>query len=333
VLASAAVLVAIAVPSASRLGGHARTTLCLSNIRHMATAFLAYAEDYDGVFPFVSTMQESPDPCMTPDPNEIWLADWQGAADPLVAIWDVGYQQEGAWPASPNVPRSGTLFTYAPSASVYRCPEFERVTDPNKAQNVFNYTRAIWGRRWTLAVEGDPNTVPEPWGDVTGPILRVSDIHKPSELPMVLDEQWNRHVATAGALGHNGSAYNCNDHGFSPENVIGVYHGPPLPSKFHGRDYHVHGYYDLFLWKLGGGGYYDGHAGLRRDPWPSFELGNNERWESKEPWRLGSMGARQFDEVWAIMEYMVSLLYAQRGFDPSEQFLDPFVVVPWGLDF
>jgi len=45
------------------------------------------------------------------------------------------------------------------------------------------------------------------------------------------------------------------------------------------------------------------------------------------------MGARQFDEVWAIMEYMVSLLYAQRGFDPSEQFLDPFVVVPWGLDF
>ncbi len=323
VLASAAVLVAVAVPSASRLGGHARTTLCLSNIRHMATAFLAYAEDYDKVFPFVSTMHHYVGGDI-PDPNEIWLADWQGCPDPLLAIGQVAYQQEAGWPACPNVPGSGTLFPYVPSASVYRCPEFERIDDPSKAQGVFNYTRPFWARRWLMPVETGWQ---EEWGNLEGPILRVADIHKPSRLPLVLDEQWDRHVATAGVYGADEGPYNCNDYGFALHNVTGVYHGPPLPSAVHDHDYDAVGYYDPFLWKLGSVGYYDGHAGLKRDPWPTFELGNNWRWAGVEHWRFQGMGARAWDEKLGVIEYLRNVVHAQRGFDPQEQFPG---IPPWG---
>ncbi len=320
VTASVAVLIAIAVPAGSRLAGHARTMTCLSRIGQMTAAFLTYAQDYDGVFPFVATMHET----VTPDPNETWLADWQASPDPNEAITTVAYCEQADWPAAPNVPCSGTLFTYTRSELLYRCPEFERVSDPDKAQNVFNYTRAIWGRYWQVPLECHRTGKPciesggREWGGFTGPILRVGDIHKPRELPIVLDEQWNRYVATAGSYGTNGSAYNCNDYGFFWENVIGVYHGPRVVSQAHNYDIDSeYRYYDAFLWRRGGVGYYDGHAGLMRDPWPTFELGNRLRREPKE-WRGRGIQRSGGEEINALGEWMERLFYAQRGFLPVE---------------
>jgi len=329
VTASVAVLIAIAVPAGSRLAGHARAMTCLSRVGQMTAAFLTYAQDYDGVFPFVATMQDdpnlSPDPNRPiPDPNETWLGDWQASGDPMDAIWRVGYCEQPDWSAVPNVPCSGMLFTYARSELLYRCPEFERVSDPNKTQNVFNYTRAVWARRWKhryeCLLDGEPwSAVPE-LGRITGPILRVDGIHQPGQLPMVLDEQWNRHVALAGALGTNGSAYNCNDYGFSRHNIIGVYHGPPVASELHNWDVDMqYEWYDAFLWRRGGVGYYDGHAGLMRDPWPTFALGNNRRSEPIE-WRLRGRERRAFEEMFAIGAFMDAVIYAQRGYYLEDQY-------------
>lgn len=140
-----AVLIAVAAPAASRLGGYNRTAACLSRIGQMTAAFLTYSQDYDEGFPFVARMMEA-----QADPNETWLADWMGTPDPPAAIDSVCHFEEDDWPAEPNVPRSGLLFTYTGFEDLYRCPEFERVSDPIKAQGRFNYTRALWCRRWRI---------------------------------------------------------------------------------------------------------------------------------------------------------------------------------------
>lgn len=329
VMASIAVVAAVAVPAVSRLGGHQRTTVCLSRIGMMTTAFLIYAQDYDGVFPFVSTMHESD----VPDPNEVWLANWLDSQNPLDAISSVAYCPQEDWYFSElDVPRSGTLFPYALYEQIYRCPEFERVSHPDKAQNVFNYTRAAWGRLYRLPMEYEMSggVSPKDWGGVDGPIQRVADIHKPSELPMVHDEQWDRHVATAGIYGQNGSAYNCNDYGFWVENVIGIYHGAPVPSKYHDLD--IAPGYVPFLWRQGSIGYYDGHAGLRRDPWPTYELGSGYEARLRQTpgeFRCQGQGKSGFDEVYAIVQYIQNLLYAQRGFDAVARYGQ--IPRPWGL--
>ena len=99
VVASLAVLVAVAVPASSRLGGHQRTVTCLSRIGQMTAAFLTYSQDYDGMFPF-NAMMNPGDPQV--DPNETWLADWLAVPDPAGAINTVGYSAEGDWPDLPH---------------------------------------------------------------------------------------------------------------------------------------------------------------------------------------------------------------------------------------
>ncbi len=316
ILASIAVVVAIGAPAASRLSDHQRTTQCLSRVGQMARAFLTYSQDYNGLFPFTSTMQEGDS--QSPNEIETWLANWgpYGSAEARAAIATVAHNPEANWPAQPNVPCSGTLFTYTRSADLYRCPEFERVSDPNKAQNAFNFTRPMWARRWKSPIECIMEGSPSIGGTTDGPILRVSDIHKPDELPMVLDEQWNRHVATSGVLGGTGSAYTCNDYGFHPENVIAVSHGTFTASRHHRLDRDDRGFWNPFLWKSGGIAYYDGHAQLDRDPWPTFELGNNRRIAPKHI-RNKSYAARMSDELEALMIYMQKMLWAQRGLDIS----------------
>jgi alpha-N-acetylglucosamine transferase len=45
-------------------------------------------------------------------------------------------------------------------------------------------------------------------------------------------------------------------------------------------------------------------------------------------WRLGSDAARSTDEMNAITQYMMNLIYAQRGFDPDERYGQ--TPNPWG---
>ncbi len=327
VVAIIALLISILLPSLSKAREQARTTLCLSRLGQFGKAFMIYAEDYDEGYPFISTLDESPDEGPLPDEN--WLADWfafgDGSGFDMTRL--VGYNPFDTWgDMQTAIPRTGTLFNYTRFEALYRCPEFERIKDSMKEHNIFNYTRAVWCRRWRLKSEYEEEfsePAPSEWGDVRGPIMKPSSVHAPSELPMILDEQWNRFVAigsseVAAQRNYNGYAYNCNDYCFAPDNNIAISHGTRVSSEWHEYDFElVDRGMPPFLWKRGGVFYYDGHAALMRDVWPAFELkGESDRLSRNRvtPFRMGSAGANQALEQNAIVEYCTHLLYAQRGY-------------------
>jgi hypothetical protein len=284
----------------------------------MTKAMLLYADDFNETPPFVATGHNYAGANGIPDPNETWLMNCMTQPDPKAAIDLIANHREEEWPQATKPPRSGTLFAYTRFETLYRCPEFEKTSDPGKTHNVFNYTRAIWGRFYKLPIETGWT---EQWGDVQGHIMKPSQVFNPSMLSMMLDEQWNRFVACQPDFGDtDGACYNCNDYLFAEHNNIGSYHGTPVSSGYtkssdptaYILDYGSPGAkFNPFLWKRGGVGWYDGHAELYRDPWPTFKLGNNTR---LKPWRGGSgAGARQMDELDALMGFVLRLIYAQRG--------------------
>jgi prepilin-type N-terminal cleavage/methylation domain-containing protein len=328
VVAIIALLIAILLPSLSKARAQARTTMCLSRISQFGKAFLMYAEDYDGMMPFNATGHGG-----TTDPNEIWHTNWLAAPDPTGFLEIVVRQPEDSWPvgaAYPEMIRSGMLFRYARFEGLYRCPEFERVRNPLKYQSRWNYTRAIWGRLWRIYREemelyGEASS---DWGGVEYEIMKVDRICSPATLPVILDEQWDRHVAVGDYYGTDGSGYVGADYMFNEANIMGLYHGQKTTSRFHDRDY-APGYVP-FLWPRGGICCYDGHAELERDPWPTYELGSGYEKRTRtapKEFRTNGAGKSGFDEIYAIQQYMMMLCYAQRCFDPIEKYSKP--PAPW----
>jgi prepilin-type N-terminal cleavage/methylation domain-containing protein len=318
VVAIIALLISILLPSLSKARSQARTSLCLSRLTQMTKAFLVYAEDFAETPPFVANGENETGDNGIPDPNENWLInclEGRTAQQATAAMNVIAYGRQEDW-SGPAVPRNGTLFPYTRFESLYRCPEFERISDSRKTQNVFNYSRAIWARFLQLPPEpGNPD--PEDFASLEGPIMKPSRIHNPAALMMVLDEQWDRHVAiqpTTDPMLPRKGRYNCTDCIFSEHNIMAVAHGQPVKSEMHNWDF-KNGF-TPFLWKRAGGGYYDGHAALVRDPWPTYELGNNKRNRVAGGYRLASAGGRSYDEINVLFEYIYYLSYAQRGWDP-----------------
>jgi len=341
VVAIIGLLVAILLPSLGKAREQSRTSLCLSRIGQITKCFLLYADDYAETPPFVATMHSYPSlpKNHVPDPNETWLMDCLSAAHgngPLAIdlMEQIAYgRSQDAWPFV--VPKNGTLFNYARFDTLYRCPEFERINDPAKVHNAFNYTRAIWCRRYRCQMEAqqDGITSADAVGDVQGPIIKPSTVYNAGQTTMVLDEQWDRHVGTGGIYPGGAtytsnpydSPYVCSDYGFFLDNIIAVSHGSPTTSDVHKYDTLMSNLLPPFLWKKGGAGYYDGHAALMRDPWPTFASGKNTR-GSNYAWRFGSTGVRYNHEMFAIQTFIGALCYWQRGFDPAirwAKFLTP----------
>lgn len=75
-------------------------------------------------------------------------------------------------------------------------------------------------------------------------------------------------------------------------------------------------HYDPFLWKRAGAGYYDGHAALSHDPWPTFSLGNNK---AGNPFRMKYRERHGLHEYRALIGFLKRLIFAQRGFDPEDR--------------
>jgi prepilin-type N-terminal cleavage/methylation domain-containing protein len=329
VVAIIALLISILLPSLNKARAQARTTICLSRIGQLGKAFLVYSEDFEGVFPFTSTLQETS--AQGPNTIETWLANWAAQADPCAAISRVAHRSEADWGVMRAlVPRSGTLFTYARFENLYRCPEFERQQEAE--QHVFNYTRPLFGRLWRLPQEYEAGgqASPKSWGGVDGPILRITQIHNPGQLPLTIDEQWNRFVG-AWTLddGMKNSAYNCADYGFYTENVVAVSHGPRIKSSMHPFDdgslswgaTRARPALEPCLWPSGGVVYYDGHAQLFRDPWPTLTLGKNKR---TGVWRdQADTIFRRHDEEYGLFEYALYVIYAQRGFNTKTRYGNP----------
>jgi len=343
VVAIIALLIAILLPSLNAARAQARTTLCASRIGHLVKAVLLYADDYSEMPPFMGRGWEDCSDDARLD-SEIWpagsgltLRDWARFENWLMPEMP-GNPDDGSmppywlsvqddWPSYAR-PSNGSLFSYTRFEALYLCPEFQRVADPSKSQNVFNYTRLVHGRKWFHRgdPEGNPDAEPpsiwltseqsENWCGQAGPIMSLSQIHASAKLRMFLDEQWNRHCAAPEdqfeEVGQPGTMLNTiiHEQWYAADclfgtwgSEIGQYHGTKgfakiLPASALEPKLEV---------KAGSIACYDGHVELERDPMPGRDVDVLQLFQ----WGLP-----------LLVDWTKSHIWAQRGLSPEHIVFD-----------
>jgi prepilin-type N-terminal cleavage/methylation domain-containing protein/prepilin-type processing-associated H-X9-DG protein len=327
VVAIIAMLISILLPSLSKARSQARSTLCASRIGQLFKAMLLYANDYDETPPFLGMGYENLGTGLGgeyPSGSGMTRGDWAYLEEWLIPnipiIWNLPEQDWLAATASrPKVSRlrNGTLFPYARFENLYRCPEFERVSDPAKSQNVFNYTRSVMGRKPLSG--GIPGDGLEKKSDLApGPIFKLSTIHAPGSMFMLIDEQWDFHVAgnydgdpASGIIPLAGNTFWM---GADPIHMIvadcfGDYHG------VRGKDVPLN---MIGASKKANVAYYDGHVDLVRDPLPGrvLEIDFNDI--------LGN--PQLIEDAKRLLSPFIRQIFASRGLG-----VDIMEVVSWFL--
>ncbi len=312
VVAIIALLISILLPSLSKARAQARTTQCASRISQLTKSLLMYAEDFDEGMPFTIRGWENCGAHMDdewPAGSGWTVGDWAYAEDWLMPnAPDYWLLPEVDWPMPETQLRNGTLYTYTRFDNLYKCPEFDRVSDGSKSQNVFNYTRTVLGRKFFTPLEPEGQRgAQNPWDagsdlGAPGPILKPSQIYAPASMWMMADEQWDYHCAApAEKLGDgSGEGLITNISGFlmgaDPVHgwigdMVGSYHGPV------GKDID---YSEIHASKKGSLAYYDGHVGLARDPIPHRYVGLD---------LAGDLG----QAIFVVGNWFLEAIYAQRG--------------------
>lgn len=323
VVAIIALLISILLPSLSKARAQARATLCGSRIAQMAKAVIIYSEDFDGTPPFVGVGVENlGEPDQMAEEHEgrtklewAYLEDWLIPEIPI--IWNqVQEDWDGLTGGKARV-TNGSVFPYARFENLYRCPDFERVS--LKLQGAFNYTRSLLGRK--LLIGGIPQDGLEDLDDIAvGPIVKTSSIYSPALMFMLIDEQWDFHVAgnyngdpVEGIVSFDGfeSWMGADSIQAFIADCFGSYHGVK------GKDV------DLSLIEEGlkaNVAYYDGHVALHRDPVPGrvITFTGNPLDLLNDP----DVVAKALQ----MLSPFILQIFAQRGAD-----LDPMVAVTWFL--
>ncbi len=286
VVAIIALLISILLPSLGQARAQARSSVCSSRISQLTKSILMYAEDFGETPPFVGIGWEDIKSPSEPSSNisetssapgdipRMSRLGWALAEDWLSKYFDQMWNKtEEQWLTGCG-PRSGSLFNYTRFETLYLCPEFQRIG--NKAQNQFNYTRTVLGRKWIFGgdygklANGGVNEG-DYWGGsdfgAPGPIVKISSVYAPSRFTMLMDEWWLRHVGAdpsehtpygrEGTVSGGWSAIDCMFFPFADE--YGQYHGSDTSGRFTA---------DLTKVKLSNCSYYDGHVGTERDPLP-----------------------------------------------------------------
>jgi prepilin-type N-terminal cleavage/methylation domain-containing protein len=262
VVAIIALLISILAPTLGKARAQARTTLCATRIAQMTKAMIMYADEFGETPPFIIRDSDVDDPFDNNGENrkkETWLA----AASTMQRIYSIP-QEDWYTAGDPKLPESGDLYTYTRYADLYRCPEFQRASNPNKDQNAFNYTRDILGRKFNVSDLANIRAEE---------ILKLSQVYNSSQLPMMFDEAWNCYV---GWPYEKGWVWGGHDPMMDLLNsCIGQYHGAPVRGwAWYPDSSPVGSINDALsdvLCQQGSVGYYDGHVGLLRDPIPNVE--------------------------------------------------------------
>jgi prepilin-type N-terminal cleavage/methylation domain-containing protein len=307
VVAIIALLISILLPSLGQARAQARTTLCCSRVAQITKAMILYAEDYSETPPFILVDQALGCTPVTPENNakETWLAAGRTMRGIFAAYEDAWYT--GANAGNPRLPDSGDLYPYARFPDVYRCPEFQRITDPMKYHNAFNYTRNIMGRRFDIKFSRLPTEI---WHVLD--IIRLSAVYIGAEMPLMIDEAWDCYAAWPAegdwVWGQNDPLWDAFN------SCIGQYHGTRAP-RFAWRPMSRPTSDGVVEEKCQSGtlGFYDGHAEIKRDPIPNLEHDGGRTTIGMEAigWFLNpSTGPAWFQEYyWWINRS----LFAQQG--------------------
>ncbi len=275
VVAIIALLISILLPSLSKARSQARATLCASRLSQLTKAMLIYAGDYDETPPFIGVgympcgEDRSYDQLGSPGQNtELYFAQFEQWLIPNLAgagedkLWlDMDWRQWAGTSKEAKV-QNGTLYPYTRFANLYRCPEFERVNDPRKTQDVFNYSRSLLGRKFLTNL----SAVRDPGADSTicpGFIMKTSGIHAPGAMYMMIDEQWDFHCA---GNYNDGGINNISGTWMAAETIHGL--AMDMFGSYHGAESNALGLSETLPSKQCNIGYYDGHVDPFQDPLP-----------------------------------------------------------------
>ncbi len=304
VVAIIALLISILLPSLGQARAQSRNTLCATRIAQITKGMILYSNDYDETPPFIGIGFEN---CgqtgKTYEGKDRWTF-WADQETWCLPGGTQGWVQNNCymipqkdWPDYCKV-ENGSLFAYTKFANLYRCPEFERV--PGKDQEMYNYTRAVTGRKVLSSFMNDPGVTStfEP-----GPILKLSSVYAASQMFMMFDEQWDFHCATI--VENRGVADFLSGYWMRMDmmngvigDMIGSYHGQ-LSKKIQHQLVKMN--------KSGNVSFYDGHVEMIQDPfpWRNFVEGSG----GLSDW--ATLAADQ--NALHVIDILLQALYAQRG--------------------
>ncbi len=320
VVAIIALLISILLPSLSKARAQARSTLCASRIGQLTKAMLIYADDYDECPPFIAAghkdvSEEETYANLGKSELELWEHEswlFPGAYFRYEAVY---LADRAGWNTLINAGlsvRDGTLFPYTRFEEIYRCPEFERIKDSSKTQDIFNYTRSVLGRKLLSGLLNDADAGGEDFHP--GEIMKISGVYSPAAMIMMLDEQWDFHVAgnynDGGTVEMSGFPMGADTiHGLAGD-MVGSYHGPEgyvIQNPPEGVD--------ILPAKMGNVAYYDGHVALVRDPWPW------RRSENLDILALAAWAGSNPDQAMKIIGLLLEGIFAQRGVSVTLEFI------------
>ena len=151
VIAIIALLMAVLLPALNKARTQAKRIVCLSNMKQLVAAWMAYADNYDGKIVNGGQIPLPTTPAEIARAEPLWCTSFHTTADP-------GYDWNWtAWvAASSGTPvlsyqdrieklKKGALYRYCPNIKSYRCPEAEKVI--HRTYGIPESMNAQWGGR------------------------------------------------------------------------------------------------------------------------------------------------------------------------------------------
>jgi prepilin-type N-terminal cleavage/methylation domain-containing protein/prepilin-type processing-associated H-X9-DG protein len=128
VIAIIALLMAVLLPALNKARTHAKRVVCLSGVRQLVTAWMAYADNSDG-----KLVNGGQPPSNTPTPTEpYWCTSFNTTSDPgfdwcLPTGSSTGCPGGGlTYQERVEKMKKGALFRYCSNVKSYRCPEADK---------------------------------------------------------------------------------------------------------------------------------------------------------------------------------------------------------------
>jgi prepilin-type N-terminal cleavage/methylation domain-containing protein/prepilin-type processing-associated H-X9-DG protein len=182
VIAIIALLMAVLLPALNKARTQAKRIVCLSNMRQLVAAWMAYADNYDGK---LVNGGQLPLPATTAEiarAEPLWCTSFNTAADPGYDwSWKVFGDYPGILTYAERIEKlkKGALFKYAANVKLYRCPEADR--EMHRTYDIIESMNAQWG--------APPYHAEGPVITIITVVKRMGQIKKSKERIVFLEER------------------------------------------------------------------------------------------------------------------------------------------------
>jgi len=139
VIAIIALLMAVLLPALNKARTQAKRIVCLSNMKQLVAAWMAYADNYDGKLVNGGQLPLPATPAEIARAEPLWCTSFNTPTDPGLD-WDLGLPYE----QRVEKLKKGALFRYCSNVKSYRCPEADK--DMHRTYVIPESMNAQWGR-------------------------------------------------------------------------------------------------------------------------------------------------------------------------------------------